>query len=289
MRLRAAIYALGLAVVALAGALVTAKAQSLFSGGQIREIRIEGTQRIEAETVRSYMMVNPGDEFDAIRLDRALKNLFATSLFADVTFRRDGDTLVVSVVENPIINRLAFEGNSRIDDETLQAETELRPRVVYTRTKIQNDVKRILDLYRRSGRFGAVVEPKVIQLEQNRVDLVFEVDEGPQTGIKSINFIGNQEFSDSTLRGEIITTESAFWRIFSATDTYDPDRLSFDRELLRRFYLSEGYADFRVISAIAELAPDREGFIITFTVEEGDRYRMGQMDVISSLRKLVQV
>ena len=284
------IAAFGLALLLVAAGLLTGSvsviAQSIFAGGTIEEIRIEGSQRIEPESVRSYMGVNPGDTFDAVQLDRGLKALFDTGLFADVTFRREGNTLVVSIVENPIINRLAFEGNRRIEDETLQAETELRPRIVYTRTKVQNDVKRILDLYRRNGRFAAVVEPKVIQLEQNRVDLVFEIDEGPTTGIKSINFIGNREFSDSTLRGEIVTQESAFWRILSATDTYDPDRLSFDRELLRRFYLREGYADFRVVSAIAELTPDREGFILTFTVEEGARYTFGKIDVITSLRNL---
>ena len=278
--------ALLLAVAGLTAGSTPLAAQNIFSGGTIEEIRIEGSQRIEPESVRSYMGVNPGDAFDATRLDRGLKALFDTGLFADVTFRREGNTLVVSVVENPIINRLAFEGNNRIDDETLGAETELRPRIVYTRTKVQNDVKRILDLYRRNGRFAAVVEPKVIQLEQNRVDLVFEIDEGPTTGIKSINFIGNREFSDGTLRSEIVTRESAFWRIFSATDTYDPDRLSFDRELLRRFYLREGFADFRVVSAVAELAPDREGFIITFTVEEGQEYTFGKIDVVTSLRNL---
>ncbi len=282
--------AFGLAFLLVAAGFLTGSvsviAQSIFAGGTIEEIRIEGSQRIEPESVRSYMGVTPGDSFDAVKLDRGLKALFDTGLFADVTFRREGDTLVVSIVENPIINRLAFEGNKKIDDETLEAETELRPRIVYTRTKVQNDVKRILDLYRRSGRFAAVVEPKVIQLEQNRVDLVFEIDEGPTTGIKSINFIGNREFSDSSLRGQIVTQESAFWRIFSATDTYDPDRLSFDRELLRRFYLREGYADFRVVSAIAELTPDREGFILTFTVEEGERYTFGKIDVITSLRNL---
>ena len=158
-------------------------------------------------------------------------------------------------------------------------------RIVYTRTKVQNDVKRILDLYRRSGRFAATVEPKVIQLEQNRVDLVFEIDEGRHR--HQVDQLHRQpEFSDGTLRGEIITRETAFWRIFSATDTYDPDRLSFDRELLRRFYLREGYADFRVVSAIAELAPDREGFIMTFTVEEGEEYTFGKIDVITTLRNL---
>ena len=263
-----------------------AVAQSILEGGTIREIRVEGTQRIEPETVRSYMRVNPGDPFDPIRLDQSLKNLFATGLFADVTLRREGSAVVVSVVENPIINRIAFEGNDRLDDETLTDEISLRPRIVYTRTKVQNDVQRLLEIYRRSGRYAATVEPKVIQLAQNRVDLVFEIKEGPLTEIVAINFIGNREFSDSSLRDEIATSEAVFWNVFSSTDTYDPDRLTFDRELLRRFYLTEGYADFRVASVVAELLPDREGFIVTFTVEEGERQRFGAINVTSTLPKL---
>ncbi|MDH3910404.1 MAG: outer membrane protein assembly factor BamA, partial [Rhodospirillales bacterium] len=210
-------------------------AQTIFSGGIIAEVRVEGTQRIEPETVRSYLRVNPGEPFDSLLLDESLKSIFATGLFADVTLRRAGDVLIVTVVENPIINRIAFEGNDRIDDDTMAAEIELRPRTVFTRAKVQNDVQRIVKLFRQSGRYGATVEPKAIQLPQNRVDLVFEINEGPSTGIKSIDFIGNREFSDGDLRGEITTSESAFWRFLSTTDTYDPDRLTFDRELLRRF------------------------------------------------------
>jgi len=277
--------ALLLCFVGPVGRPAIAQSDSL-SGGIIREIRIEGTQRIEPETVRSYMRLNPGDPFDPLRIDQSLKNIFSTGLFADVTLRREGDSLIVSVVENPIINRIAFEGNDRLDDETLSAEVTLRPRVVFTRTKVQNDVQRLLEIYRRSGRYAATIEPKVIQLPQNRVDLVFEISEGPLTKVRSINFIGNKVYSDSRLRGEITTSETAFWRFLSSTDTYDPDRLTFDRELLRRFYLEEGYADFRVISVVAELLPDREGFIVTFTVEEGERHRFGTIDVISNLPKL---
>ena len=250
----------------------------------ITEIRVVGTRRIDPSTVNSYVDIQPGDTYDAARIDASLKSLFNTGLFADVTMRREGDALIIQVVENPIINRIAFEGNKRLTDEILDAEVTLRPRVVYTRTKVQNDVKRLLDIYRRSGRFGATVEPKVIQLTENRVDLVFEVDEGPSTGIRAINFIGNSQFSDGTLREIIQTDESAFWRFLTSNDTYDPDRLSFDRELLRRFYLSEGYADFRVVSAIAELTEDREDFVITFTIEEGPEYSFGKVGVTSRMR-----
>ncbi len=261
-------------------------AQSILAGGQIESIRVEGTQRIEAATVRSYMRVNPGDPFDPVRLDDSLKNLFATGLFADVRLARDGNVLVIVVDENPIVNRIAFEGNQRIDDDTLQQEIELRPRVVFTRTKVQSDTNRILEIYRRSGRFAATVDPKVIQLEQNRIDLAFEINEGPVTSIRSINFIGNQEFSDSSLRDEVTTVEASFWNFFTTSDTYDPDRLTFDRELLRRFYLNEGYADFRVVAVVAELTPDQQDFIITFTVEEGPRYTFGKIGLETTLRNL---
>ncbi len=263
-----------------------AQSQSILSGGRIADIRVEGTQRIESATVRSYMRVNPGDPFDPVRLDDSLKNLFATGLFADVRLERDGDILVVIVDENPIVNRIAFEGNQRIEDDTLAQEIELRPRVVFTRTKVQSDTDRILEIYRRSGRFAATVEPKVIQLEQNRVDLAFEINEGPLTSIRSINFIGNREFSDSTLREQVTTIEASFWNFFSTADTYDPDRLTFDRELLRRFYLNAGYADFRVVSVVAELTPDQQDFIVTFTVEEGPRYRFGKIGLQTGLRNL---
>jgi outer membrane protein insertion porin family len=275
-----------LSSAALWGASQPGFAQSILSGGRIEAIRVEGTQRIETATVRSYMRVNPGDPFDPVRLDTSLKNLFATGLFADVRLEREGDILIVVVDENPIVNRIAFEGNDRIDDETLQQEIELRPRVVFTRTKVQSDTNRLLEIYRRSGRFAATVEPKVIQLEQNRVDLAFEIDEGPLTSIRAINFIGNREFSDSTLRDEITTLEASFWNFFTNADTYDPDRLTFDRELLRRFYLNEGYADFRVVSVVAELTPDQQDFIVTFTVEEGPRYTFGKIGLETTLRNL---
>lgn len=253
------------------------------SGGTISEIRVEGTQRVEPETVRSYMLVQPGDPFDSDRIDRSLKSLFGTGLFADVALRREGDALIVRVVENPIINRIAFEGNHKLSDQTLDAEVQLKPRVVYTRTKVQSDVKRILDVYRRNGRFAASVDPKVIPLEQNRIDLVFEIDEGPVTGVRSITFVGNHQFSASRLREILQTKESRWYRFFSSDDNYDPDRLTYDRELLRKFYLSEGYADFRVVSAVAELTPARDGFFITFTIEEGERYRFGKIDVTNQI------
>ncbi|MFI5020675.1 MAG: outer membrane protein assembly factor BamA [Alphaproteobacteria bacterium] len=262
-------------------------AQTPASGGDaVREIRIEGTQRIEPETTRSYLTIHLGDKFDPEKMDESLKALYATGLFADVVLRRDGNTLVVRVVENPVINRVAFEGNKKIEDKQLNEEIQLKPRTVYSRTKVQQDVKRILEVYRKSGRFSATVEPKVITLPENRVDLVYEIDEGDKTKVTRISFIGNHVFSDRRLREVAQTVESTWWNFFTSNDTYDPDRLTFDRELLRKFYLANGYADFRVVSAVAELAPDKTGFYLTFTLDEGERYTFGKIAVKSTVKDI---
>ncbi|MFH1803417.1 MAG: outer membrane protein assembly factor BamA [Pseudomonadota bacterium] len=252
----------------------------------IREIAVDGNNRIEAGTVNAYLSVREGDSYDPEKINESLKALFATGLFADVSIAFDNGVMRIQVVENPIINQIAFEGNQRLKDDVLSSEVQLRPRVVYTRTKVQADVQRILELYRRSGRFAATVEPKVIQLEQNRVDLVFEITEGDATGVRRINFVGNQAFSDGELREVVRTTETAWWRILTSDDNYDPDRVTFDRELLRRFYLSAGYADFQVMSSVAELTPDRSDFFITYTVTEGSRYRFGDINIVSQIDKV---
>ena len=276
LRVRALVPAVLLFV--LVAGVVGVQAQAL-----INQVVVVGNQRIEPETIASYMTIHAGDPFEVREIDDSLKSLFATGLFADVTIRREGDALVVQVVENPIINRIAFEGNRSLDSEDLEAEVQLRPRTVYTRTKVQSDVARILELYRRDGHFNATVEPKVIIQEQNRIDLVFEIDEGDATIVREINFIGNDNYSDGTLRETVLSKETAWYRFLSSDDTYDPDRLSFDQELLRRFYLSRGFADFRVESVVADLTPDRREFFITFTIEEGPRYEFGEITVVSEM------
>lgn len=264
----------------------TAFAQQADVNARITAIDIQGNVRAELETIRSYLQIKPGETFDRTAADRSLKALFATGLFADVSIDMRGTTLVIKVVENPTINRVAFEGARKIEEERLRDEVQSKPRQVFTRARVQSDVERILSIYRRSGRYNASVEPKVVHLEQSRVDLVFEISEGDVTGVQRISFVGNVAFSDSELRGKIRTSESAWWRFLSSDDRYDPDRLSLDKELLRKFYLSEGYADFGVRSAVAELAPDRGGFFITFTISEGDRYRVGLVDLVSRFQGL---
>lgn len=263
-----------------------AVAQESGLGGVIRSIIVEGNQRIEARTVESYLLVEPGDSFNGERLDLSLKTLFATGLFADVSLDRRGSDLVVRVVENPIINRVLFEGNRALDDDKLREEIQAAPRGIFTAARVQADVQRILELYRQSGRFAANVEPQYKPLDQNRVDLIFSIEDGPVTGVRAINFIGNDVYSDRRLRSEIVTRQSRLWRFFSSNDNYDPSRLEYDRELLREFYQNNGYYDFRVISAVADLTPDQKDFYITFTIDEGDQYEFGSISVETALEKL---
>ena len=251
----------------------------------VRQIAVSGSERIEEATVVSYMDLKIGDPLDDAAVDRALKSLFGTGLFADVQVESAGGGVVqVSVVENPIINQIGFEGNDKIDDEELLSEIQMRPRQVFTRTKVQSDLARLNQVYRRQGRFSVDIEPKVIRLEQNRVDLVFEINEGDVTEVKTIRFVGNKKYDDDKLRSVISTKETAWYKILSSDDRYDEDRLAFDQELLRNYYLSRGYADFSVVSAVAELAPDKESFYITFTVEEGERYKVAGTSISSELR-----
>jgi outer membrane protein insertion porin family len=255
-------------------------------GGIVRSVRIEGAQRIEPSTVQSYMVIQAGDRFETENMDRSIKTLFATGLFADVTMRREGDTLIVAVRENPIVNRVAFEGNRAVGDEVLRGEIQTRPRAVFTRTLAMTDRQRLLDVYARRGRYAAAIEPKIIELDQNRVDVVFEIAEGESTLIRRVHFVGNRAFSEGELRDVVASRESAWWRFLSTADQYDPERLGFDRELLRRFYLRNGYADVEIKGAVAELSADRTTFFLTFTIEEGERYRVGTVDVDSRVRNL---
>lgn len=250
----------------------------------VREVRIEGAQRIDPVTIRTYMNFNEGDVIDQERANQMLKDLFATGLFADIDVRAEGGVLAVTVEENPILNQIAFEGNRRIEDEELQAEINLRSRQVFSRTRVQEAVARINQVYRRQGRFSAMVEPKIIELDQNRVDLVFEISEGEITKVRSIRFVGNERFSDDALRSEISTKESRWYRFITADDRYDPDRVAFDQEMLRRFYLNNGYADFRVTAVNAELSPNQRDFFLTYVLEEGERYQFGDIRIDSRLQ-----
>ena len=253
--------------------------------GTIRTLRVEGSQRIEPDTVLSYTKLRVGIPYTAATLDQALVDLQASELFADYSIAGvETGEIVVRVRENPIINRIILEGNKRLKEDKIKPEIKLAPRQIFTRSAVRADVARIIELYRRQGRFGATVEPKQVNLDQNRVDVVFEVTEGPKSKVRQINILGNEVFDDDKLRGEMVTKQSRWFRLLSSTTSYDQDRLNYDQQKLRQFYLTEGYADFRVTSAVAELTPDKRDFIITYVVEEGPRYKFGDVTVDSEIR-----
>ena len=245
----------------------------------VSAIVVEGNQRVETDTVLSYMQISPGEPFDADKADLSVKALFQTGLFADVQISRRGSQLVVRVEENPMINRVNFEGNSEVKDTDLVKEVELRERMMFTRSRVLSDVNRIVAVYRRAGYYSVKVAPKVIRLPQNRVDLVFEIREGDETKVANIDFVGNSSFDESDLRGVIGTQRYSWWKFFARNDNYDADRLEYDKELLRRYYLKNGFADARVIAADAVLSADGDRFDITFTLEEGPRYTVADVAV----------
>src|SRR4051812_30966940 len=246
-------------------------------------IVVEGNRRIEAETIRTYFHVRPGGRLDAATVDAALKDLLASSLFQDVRIRRAGDRVVVTVVENPVINRVAFEGNKSLKDDQLRGELQSKQAGPLSRATVQSDVVRVTDLFRRSGRFDVRVEPKIIELPNQRVDLVFEVQEGVRTGIKHIVFVGNKAYSSQRLKQVIKSGETNLLSFLLSNDLYDPDRIEVDRSQLRRFYLSHGYPDIRIVSAEATYDPDRKGLVATYTIDEGNRHHIGTADVQSAI------
>lgn len=251
----------------------------------IKTLRVDGTQRIEPDTALSYTKLRIGQAFTNESLDQAIKDLYNSDLFADVTISgaQTGD-IVLKIRENPIINRVLIEGNKRLKSDKIQKEIKLAPRQIFTRSAVRSDVARIIELYRRQGRFAASVSPKMVALDQNRVDIIFEVSEGPKSKVRQINIIGNEKFSDGKLRGEMATKQARLTSLLSSSTSYDQDRLAFDQQKLRQFYLTEGYAEFKITSAIAELTPDKRDFIITYVLQEGKRYKFGDVTVDSDIR-----
>lgn len=252
--------------------------------GIIEDIRVSGNTRIETSTILSYMVVRPGDPFSQDDLDRSLKTLYATGLFSDVTLRREGNDLLVRVKENPVVNRIVFEGNHAAKDEDLHKVLTLKPRAVFSAETTADDRQHILQVYAQKARFSAVVTPQIVRLAHNRVDVVFKINEGPQTMIRKIAFVGNKAFSESQLAGVVSSKESAWYHFLGSSDEYNPERVKYDAELLRRFYLRNGYVDFQIKDVKGELSSDRKSFYVTFTVDEGVRYRLGKVDIRSSLR-----
>ena len=263
------------------GAAFAAPAQT---GVTAASIVVQGNRRVDTDTIRSYFKVAPGEPLDAAKIDAALKALYASGLFEDVRISQAGGRLVVTVVEAPVIDRLVFEGNSKIKEEQLKQEIQSKARGTLSRATVQADVQRIIEVYHRNGRFDIQVVPQIISRPNNRVDLIFSIKEGEKTGVKSINFVGNKAYSSYRLKDVIKTSTSNFFSFLQTTDVYDTDRIESDRDLIRRFYLSHGYADVQVVSATGEYDPAQKGFIINFTIEEGPQYHFGTIDIQSNIR-----
>ena len=254
-----------------------------YAGDAVKEVRVEGNQRLEAETIKNYLALKQGEEVTQYELDTGLKKLYETGFFSDIQLLSEQGVVTAKVVENPSINDVIFEGAVKIKTDDLEKEISLKSRSVYTKTKVQSDLKRLLDVYRRSGYYSAEITPQIIPLDQNRVNLVYAIAEGPRAFIEKISFIGNASYNTQTLQKIISSAPERWYQFLSDTDKYDPNRLQYDQELLRKFYLENGYADFKIKSAIAELSPQRDAFYLTFTMEEGEPYKLGTVDVATKL------
>ncbi len=277
--MRSAVRTLVLAAVACIAALPALAAT-------VGAVNVEGTRRVESATVVSYAGLRPGDALTDDAIADAVEAVFASGLFSDVTITRDGGAVTIRVVENPVISRLAFEGNDKLSDEDLTPEIALAPRQVLSRPAVAADTERLAELYRRRGHFAATITPQVIMEDDGRANLVFEIDEGPRARISRIAFVGNAAFSDGRLRQEIVSRQQAWFRFWTALDKYDPDRARFDEEQLVAFYNEQGFADMAVLSSVAELSADRTSFILTFTIDEGERYRVSGLTLSSALEEL---
>jgi outer membrane protein insertion porin family len=287
MRVRGGLFAALILVAMPVAATVAAALISTPAAAQTASsIVVEGNRRVEVETIRSYFKPGPGGRLDQGRIDDGLKALIETGLFQDVKINQAGGRLVVTVVENPVIGRVAFEGNKKVKDEQLSAEIQSKPRGTLSRPMVQSDAQRIAEIYRRSGRYDVRVNPEIIEQPNNRVDLVFTITEGSKTGVKSIEFVGNVAVSSYRLRDVIKTRESNILSFLGGADVYDPDRVEADRDLIRRYYLKRGFADVQVVAALTEYDPQKGGFLVTFKIEEGQQYRVGSVEFVSSIPTL---
>jgi outer membrane protein insertion porin family len=288
MLVRGALFAvLIMCAVPVAAALAAALVSSKAAAQAVGQIEVVGNRRVEVETIRSYFKPGPGGTLDTGRIDDGLKALIETGLFQDVRISRGaGGKLIVTVVENPVINRIAFEGNKKIKDEQLSGEIQSKPRGTLSRPMVQSDAQRIAEVYRHAGRYDVRVTPEIIEQPNNRVDLIFTIVEGQKTGVKSIEFVGNSYYSSYRLKDIIKTRESNLLSFLGGSDVYDQDRVEADRDLIRRYYLKHGFADVQVVAALTEYDPARGGFLVTFKIEEGQQYRVGSVEFQSSIPAL---
>ncbi len=250
----------------------------------VSQIVVEGNLRVDTSTIEDYLFIKKSKYYSEILADQSVKKLFETGLFSDVKISFNHGKLLVSVKENPVINKITFEGNKRATKNTLTEQMFLKSRGTYSKTKLQTDINKLIELYHRQGCYDVKINPKMIELDNNRINLVFEITEGPKTLVKNIYFIGNKTFSNNDLKSIIHTKETRWYKFWTSADNYDSDIVEVDRQMLQRFYNSQGYFDCKIISAAAELSPQRDGFIITFSIEEGEKYNFGTINVESKLK-----
>src|ERR1700694_424449 len=287
MRVRGGIFAvLVMFAMPVAATLAGVLVSSPVAAQTVASIQVEGNRRVEIDTIRSYFKPGPGGRLDQAQIDDGLKALIETGLFQDVRISQSGGRVLVTVIENPVIGRVAFEGNKKVKDEQLTAEVQSKPRGTLSRPMVQSDAQRIVEIYRHSGRYDVRVTPEIIEQPNNRVDLVFTITEGNKTGVRSIEFVGNSAMSSYRLRDVIKTRESNLLSFLGGADVYDPDRIEADRDLIRRYYLKKGFADVQVVAALTEYDPERKGFLVTFKIEEGQQYRVGSVEFRSSIATL---
>jgi len=253
---------------------------------QFNAISVEGNQRIEAGTIASYLGVERGETVSAAELNDGYQRVLASGLFESVEIEPRGNTLLVRVVEYPTVNRITFEGNARIDDDALSAIVQSESRRVFSPSTAEADAARITEAYSQQGRIAARVQPKVIRRSDNRIDLVFEVFEGGVSEVERIGFAGNRVFSDRRLRRVLETKQAGLFRALVQSDTFIEDRIDFDRQVLRDFYQSRGYVDFRTTGVNAELSNERDAYFITFNVEEGQQFSFGDVTATSDMAEV---
>jgi outer membrane protein insertion porin family len=276
---------LGVSVVGLAPGMAprAALAAARVQAGPT-QIVVVGNRRIDTDTIRDYFKAKPGEHLTPEDINAGIKALYESGLFQSIHVAVQGNRLIVTVAEAQVIDRVAFEGNYRIKDNQLQQEIQSKARGTLSLPTVQADTERIIDIYRQQGRWNTTVTPKIIQRPNNRVDLIFRIHEGDKTGVASINFVGNHAFPSWRLKDVIKTEVSNLLSFLQTTDVYDPDRIEADRDLLRQFYLKHGYADVQIVSATGVYDPKQKGFVITFTIDEGPRYRFGAINIQSNVR-----
>ena len=248
-------------------------------GANVSRIDVSGNTRMDAESVRILSDVKIGDNVNAERANTIAKKLKESGYFSKINVRMSGNVLKIDIAEAPLISMVTVEGNDAVSTDDLKKEIKTRERTSYDESVIGADVQRMLTVYQRQGYFGTKIEPKKIELDDNRVNVVYEISEGHPTWITDIDFSGNKKFSDRTLRGEILSREHAWWRFMTQFDTFDEDRIQYDGQMLRQFYMRNGYVDFQITDTVGTFSPDRQYYSVKFNVDEGQKYKFGEITV----------